>query len=97
MAFWLIVALAGLVLSVWGLTVLFRKYRQNELSRQYFIAVVVGYIFLVLFIAVDALRPAVTTGPVTVVMLLPVFVSIVIVIRAHRLRKSPSRPSEGGK
>ncbi|UCF79466.1 MAG: hypothetical protein JSW03_04290 [Candidatus Eiseniibacteriota bacterium] len=84
MSLWLAVAGIGVVLAVGELVVLLRKFRLGEVSRRYFLAVLVGFDFFVLFAVLRALRPDIVTGPVTAVLLLPVFVSIVIVVREHQ-------------
>jgi len=69
MNIWLVVAAIGGVLSLWGLMVLFRKYREGEITRRYFLAIVVGYISFVSFVLMSAFRPDISTGLVTVVIL----------------------------
>ena len=87
MTIWLVVAAIGAVLSLWGLTVVFRKYREGEITRRYFLAIVVGYISFVSFVLVSAFRPDISTGLVTVVMLLPAFIAIVVVIRERQSQR----------
>jgi uncharacterized membrane protein len=84
MILWLVVAATGVVLSLWGLKILFRRYRRGQINRRYLLAVVVGVLSLVVYAILSTVRPDITTGPVFVVMLLPAFIAIVVVIRERR-------------
>ena len=84
MTTWLVAAAFGAVLSLWGLTVLFRKYRDGDITPRFFLAIVVGYISFFAFVLVSAFRPDITTGLVTVVILLLAFIAIIVVIRERQ-------------
>jgi drug/metabolite transporter (DMT)-like permease len=84
MIMWMLVALVGGALSVAGLITLGRRYLRGEITRRSLLAFVVGYLGLVSYALLSALRPEITTGAVTLVMLLPVFIAIVVIIREHQ-------------
>jgi uncharacterized membrane protein len=84
MIFWFVVAVIGVMLSLWGLFTLLHKFRRGEITRRYFIAIVVGYISFVSFALVNALRPDITTGLVTILMLLPAFIAILVVVHERK-------------
>jgi len=84
MIIWILVATIGGTLSLMGLLTLFRQYRQDRVTLRSLLACVLGYVAFVSYVLVSALRPDLTTGPVTVVMLLPAFVAIVVLVHEHR-------------
>jgi hypothetical protein len=85
MIIWSAIAVIGVALSLWGLMILLQKYRLAQISWRYFLAAVVGYVSFVTFAIVSAIRPATTTGLVTVFMLLPALLAVLVIIRERRL------------
>jgi hypothetical protein len=84
MMLWVLVAVVGGILSVMGFVRLVRRFRQGAIRGRYLLAFGVGFVALVSFALLDALRPAVVSGPVTLAMLLPAVVAIVVIVREHQ-------------
>ncbi|UCE05455.1 MAG: hypothetical protein JSW07_17860 [bacterium] len=84
---WIFIAVIGGLLSVLGLLFLLRCYRQDEITLRYLLAVVVGFISFLAFALVNAFRPELASGPVTIAILLPAFVAILLLIRECRKAK----------
>lgn len=78
---WVLIAVIGGLLSIWGLAVYLRRFRRGEITLRYLLAVIVGYASFVSFVLVGALRPESAGSPWTVGILLPSFVAIVVLIR----------------
>lgn len=84
MTMWIIIAVIGFILSVLGLSAFVRRYRRGEITRRHLLAAIIGYVSLVTFAVVSAVRPDITNGPLAVIVLLPAFVAIVVLIRERR-------------
>lgn len=84
MGAWIVVAVLGGILALVGLQRLHRQYRQGKITLLAWVAYVVGFISFVSYAVLNATRPDVTTGPVTLVMLLPAFAAIVVLVREYR-------------
>jgi drug/metabolite transporter (DMT)-like permease len=87
MTAWILVAVLGGILSLAGLSILFRRYREGVVTLRHLLAFVVGFVALASYALVSTLRPDITSGPVTVLMLLPAFVAIVVLIHEHQRAK----------
>ena len=59
---WILVAAMGVILSFFGLRVVFRKYRRAEVSRRYFYAIIVGLLSFVTYALLSSIRPEMTSG-----------------------------------
>lgn len=75
---WIAVAVIGLVLAMIGFLDLVRRYRRNEIRGRDLFAIVIGFLSLLSFAFLSAVRPDVLTGMLTIVILLPAFVAVVI-------------------
>ncbi len=87
MYFWIFIFVIGGILSVLGLLHLLRRYRQDEITLLYLLAIVVGFTSFMAFALVSAFRPDVANGPMTITILLPAFISILLLIRERQKTK----------
>jgi hypothetical protein len=81
---WILAALVGGALSMAGFRILWLRFRRGRIRRRYLLAWAVGYVALVSFALLEALRPAAVTGPVRLIVLLPACVAIVVIVCEHR-------------
>jgi uncharacterized membrane protein HdeD (DUF308 family) len=94
MTLWIVVAVVGVILSVFGFIALLRRFRRGEIRGRYLLAFVVGYVALISFAVLEAFRPTALTGPVTIAVLLPAFIAIGVIVRELR-RPVASNDSTG--
>jgi len=94
MTMWVLVAVVGAILSVAAFMALVRRYRRGTVRGRYLLAFMVGYVALVSFALLDALRPTGVSGPVTIALLLAASVAIVVIVREHRRAAAPNQTSE---
>lgn len=78
---WLTIAALGLILSVWGIMVVTRRYRSQEVTGLYLLALVLGYVAFLVIALVNAFAPQFTRGPVGVVIWIPLLIAIVLLLR----------------
>lgn len=84
MTVWIVVALIGVILSLWGLWFYFRQYQRGNISGRYLAALVVGYLSFVSYAIVSTTRSFLTDGIPTAALLLPGFIAIVVIVRERR-------------
>ncbi len=87
MYIWIFIAIIGGALSILGLMFFLRRYRRNEITLRYLLAIVVGYVSFLAFALVSTFRPDLASGPVTVAILLPAFVAILLLILERQKKR----------
>jgi len=80
---WILVAAAGGIACIAGMTAVFGRYRRGEVSGRYLAAVVVGVLSFGSYALVSAVRPDLGTGAVSLLLLLPGLLAVVAVAREH--------------
>ena len=83
MTTWIWVAAFGAALSILGLLVYIGRFRRGEITYLHLFAIVAGYLSFMSFVIVSCFRPGIAGGPAGIVLLLPAFVSIVLLVREH--------------
>jgi hypothetical protein len=84
MVIWILVALAGALLSLAGFWAMLQKYRRGDIRGRYLLALIVGFIAFVAWALLSNLRPGAVDGVLELLMLAPALIAIIVIIREHQ-------------
>ena len=80
---WVLVAVVGGILSMYGLNKFWGRYRCGEISRRYLYALIVCYVSFVLFALTSTIHPEFNSGTVSII-LLPAFFAVFVLIHEYQ-------------
>ncbi|NIT61706.1 MAG: hypothetical protein GWN00_37550 [Aliifodinibius sp.] len=89
MIIWIPVALLGLILSSFGITVIFKKYLRDQVRGRYILAIILGFLSFVTYAVLSPVLPDIMSGEATIAMLLPALIALLVVIHEHHKRSIP--------
>ena len=84
MAYWIFIAIFGVVLAFFGLKSFYKKFRRNEVSIKYLLTIIIGIFSFLSYALLNSIQPEITNELVTTIILIPAFISILIVINENK-------------